>query len=184
MSLQDEMKKDSEVKNVNEKNMEDLSKLIKEQITLEDEIDELEGFLSRAKEDLRVISQETIPELMFQMNCKTHELLDGSKIEVKPFYSAKIEPENKEAAFKWLHDTNNEDIIKNEVIASFTKGEDEKAVKATELLIKEGYDVMKKESVHHSTLKAFVKKEIENGVNIPYSTFGIFVGNKTKIRRA
>jgi len=46
-----------------------------------------------------------------------------------------------------------------------------------------GLDPEQKEAVHPSTLKAFVKEQIEKGSEIPSETFGIFIGQKTVIKK-
>jgi hypothetical protein len=46
-----------------------------------------------------------------------------------------------------------------------------------------GYEPKQKVWVEPMTLKAFVREQISEGVDIPMETFGIFVGAETKISK-
>jgi hypothetical protein len=40
-----------------------------------------------------------------------------------------------------------------------------------------------KEWVEPMTLKAFVREQVEKGTDLPYETFNIYIGQKSKIKR-
>ena len=46
-----------------------------------------------------------------------------------------------------------------------------------------GVDYENKKSVHPSTLKAFVREQIERGKILPLDLFGIHIGQRSEIRR-
>ena len=70
---------------------------------------------------------------------------------------------------------------------SFGKGEDDTALETMTLLEKEGLFPDQKESVHPSTLKAFVKERIESGDNAftpdTQKLFSVYQGKRTKITK-
>ena len=90
---------------------------------------------------------------------------------------------NREAAYKWLRDNGLGDIIKNDVVVSFGRHEDNKAVEYANLAKSSGYQPTQKLKVEPMTLKALVRERIEAGKDMPTEIFNIFVGNKTTIKR-
>ena len=86
-------------------------------------------------------------------------------------------------AFDWLRQNNLDDIIKNDVVVSFGKGEDNVAGHCVGLLEEQGFTPETKTYVHPSTLKAFVKERIQSGKPIDLDMFGAFVSNVAEIKR-
>jgi hypothetical protein len=97
--------------------------------------------------------------------------------------SANISKDRSAGAHEWLRDNGFGDLIKNTVSVNFGKGEDDKAGELIKGLEDSGYNVDQKEAVHPSTLKAFCKEQIEKGSEIPTDLFGIFIGQKTTIKK-
>ena len=151
--------------------------------SLSKEIEDIEKKLKEKKQDLDVISGEVIPTMMSEMGLSQLKLVDGSQIDVKPFYNASITVANRESAFNWLRQNGLGDIIKNEVVVSFGRGEDNKAAEYAELAKGRGLQPAQKLKVEPMTLKALVRQRIEAGEEMPTEIFSIFVGNKTTIKR-
>jgi hypothetical protein len=147
------------------------------------EIEDIEKNLKDKKKDLDVISAEVIPTMMSEMGLSQLKLMDGSMIDVKPFYNATITVANRESAFNWLRQNGLGDIIKNEMVVSFGRGEDNKAAEYAELAKSQGLQPAQKLKVEPMTLKALVRQRIEAGQEMPTEIFSIFVGNKTTIKR-
>lgn len=118
---------------------------------------------------------------MAELKMKDFTLTNGWKINVERFYSTTLTGEKKEAAFAWLRKTKHDDIIKNEIVTSFGRGEDQKAVDVAKLLEQAGTAFVQKQSVHPQTLKAFVKGEIEAGRELPMDLFSVYIGNRAKL---
>ena len=74
-------------------------------------------------------------------------------------------------------------MIKNQISAEFGKGEDKSAGEFIDNIKSLGYEPKQKVWVEPMTLKAFVREQIAEGVDIPLVTFGIFVGAETKISK-
>ena len=151
--------------------------------SLAKEIEDIEENLKKKKKDLDVISAEVIPTMMSEMGLSQLKLMDGSMIDVKPFYNATITVANKESAFNWLRQNGLGDIIKNEMVVSFGRGEDNKAAQYAELAKSQGLQPAQKLKVEPMTLKALVRQRIEAGQEMPTEIFSIFVVNKTTIKR-
>jgi hypothetical protein len=164
-------------------NLKTLSEEVKKMDELTQEIQLLEERVKDKKKDLDVISGEVIPTMMSEMGLSQLRLMDGSMIDVKPFYNATITQANKEAAFNWLRTNGLGDIIKNEVVVSFGRGEDNKAAEYAELAKGQGLQPAQKLKVEPMTLKALVRERIEAGKEMPTEIFSVYVGNKTTIKR-
>ncbi len=164
-------------------NIKSLSNEVQKMESLAKEIEDIEENLKKKKKDLDVISAEVIPTMMSEMGLSQLKLMDGSMIDVKPFYNATITMANRESAFNWLRQNGLGDIIKNEVVVSFGRGEDNKAAEYAELAKGQGLQPAQKLKVEPMTLKALVRQRIEAGQEMPTEIFSIFVGNKTTIKR-
>ena len=161
--------------------------------SLADQVERLESLQGRlelqeenmknTKKELEHLSGEVIPTMMAEMGLSHLKLMDGSSIDVKPHYSANISVANKEAAFNWLRNNGLGDIIKNEILVSFGRNEDNKAADYAALATERGYQPTQKLKVEPMTLKALVRERIEAGKDMPTEIFNIFVGNKTTIKR-
>ena len=82
----------------------------------------------------------------------------------------------------WLIKHGFGDIIKREVTAKFGKNDDKWKL-AVEALQAKGIEIDTKEAVHHSTLRAFAKEQMEQGTDIPVDLFGLYSGFKSKIAK-
>ena len=164
-------------------NLKILSDEVQKMESLAKEIENIEDTLKSRKKDLDVISGEVIPTMMSEMGLSQLKLMDGSQIDVKPFYNATITKANKEAAFNWLRTNGLADIIKNEVVVSFGRGEDNKAASYADLARGQGLQPTQKLKVEPMTLKALVRERLEAGKEMPTEIFSVFVGNKTTIKR-
>ena len=145
-------------------------------------ISTVEEELKKLKEVETTLSEQTIPNLMQQAGISMLKLADGSSVEVKPFYSARIPASKSEQAFDWLRENGHGDMIKNQVSLEFGMRQDNEAKALVEELKQKGLAVQQKTSVHPSTLRGFVREQIQDlGRDVPAELFGTYVANKTKI---
>ena len=159
-----------------------LSQLVRNLRTVENDIEEAETHLKALKQEKHKLSVENIPALMDEMGVERLDV-DGSVVERKMIVAASIPAANKEAAFDWLRSNGLDDIIKNDITVSFGKGEDNVAGDVVGLLQERGFDPKTKTHVHPSTLKAFVKERVIEGKPIDLDLFGAFISNTAQIRR-
>ena len=149
--------------------------------TLKKQIEKDEESLSLLKHKARDMEERIIPEMMQEAGVSLLKLSDGSTVEVKPFYAAKIPESRVEEAFSWLRGKGFEDIIKNTVTASFNRGQDNQVSELIKVCEEHGFNYNKKEKVEPMTLKAFVKEQVEGGKELPFDLFGVYIATKTKI---
>ena len=104
-------------------------------------------------------------------------LSTGEKISVTEFYNAHISKANQELAYKWLVENGHEGLIKNEVSLKFGREEGQVVDETVMALKSRGLSPEVRQSVHPSTLKAFVKEQLTTGKDIPTEPFGIYIGS-------
>ena len=161
--------------------------------SLADQVSMLEGLHTRIEtsennlKDLKKeqdrLSGEVIPTMMSEMGLAELKLQDGSHLKVSTTYRATITEANKESAFNWLRENGLGDIIKNEILVSFGRNEDNKAADYAELAKSSGFQPTQKMKVEPMTLKALVRERIEAGKEMPTEIFGVFSENMTTIKR-
>ena len=154
-----------------------------EQLRLTAEVTVAEESLADLKKELKDISEQKLPDAMRECNLSEIRLADGVKVSVQQFYSARIGKEKEDEAFAWLKNNGHEDIIKNVVSLQFGRGEDESADGILQSLTAQGYSPSNKRWVEPMTLKAFAREQVENGTDLPFETFNVYVGQKTKITK-
>ena len=148
---------------------------------LENQIELDEEQLAKKKKRLRDYVERKVPELMQEAGVNALVLSDGSKVEVKPFYAARIPESRTQEAFSWLRDGGFEDLIKNQVTASFNKGQDNLVAKLISVCEENNFRYTKKEKVEPMPLKAFVREQVEKGKELPFDLFGVYIANKAKL---
>ena len=164
-------------------NIQSLADQVEKLNTLDQQVVLLEKDLKQKKKDFEYLSGEVIPTMMAEMGLSQLKLMDGSSVDVKPNYSANITIANRDAAFNWLRNNGLGDIIKNEILVSFGRNEDNKAADYAALAQERGFQPTQKLKVEPMTLKALVRERIEAGKELPTELFNVFVGNKTTIKR-
>jgi hypothetical protein len=123
-----------------------------------------------------------LPMLMQEIGITSVKLETGETIEVKEDCDAKITEANRSSALAWLLAHGFGGIIKTCVSVSFGKGDHIKAEAARKALAAKYEGVTLDESVHPSTLKAFVKERMKAAEPVPADLFGIFVYSKAVVK--
>tara|TARA_R110000751_G_scaffold25055_6_gene68409 strand:- start:311 stop:856 length:546 start_codon:yes stop_codon:yes gene_type:complete len=142
-----------------------------------------EELVKNWKAIFREISEEQLPEAMAELNLSSLDLEDGSSISVSRYYSASIPKDKQNEAFTWLVDNKHGDLIKNQVSVNFVRGEELKAQEFADELIGKDLAVNTRKWVEPMTLKAFCKGQTEKGNHIPNDLFGLYIGNKAKLKQ-
>jgi hypothetical protein len=185
--LLDEMEADmeaaSEFNNITTDGLKTVSSLAQEVSNWEGKVAELDEQLRTAKAKLLELTDRDLPDMMAEVGITNFTLADGSKLEVKQTYGARIPVVHRDAAFAWLKEKGHDDIIKNLVSVPFGRGEDSLATDFINLAQKNGYAPDQKKEVHPQTLKAFVKEQLEKGQEVPMDLFGVFTGQRASIKR-
>jgi len=179
----EEMFDETTLDKVQEGDMKNLSSLVKDlnQITLN--INEKEEELKALKLQKHKMSTEQIPAMMDEMGVQRLDV-ENLSVTLKPLINASIPQTRREEAYQWLRDNGLDDIIKNDVIMSFGKGEDNMAGDIMYELEKRGMHPEKKTHIHSMTLKAFIRERVEKGLPIDLDMFGAFVARTADIKRS
>lgn len=158
-----------------------VASLANEQLRLQTLVCEQEAALKDLKEQLTKVSEVDLPAALETLGVASVTLSDGGgTVFIKESVFAGITEERREAALEWLEATDNDGIIRSTVECDFGKGQDAEAQRLTELLSSQGYSYVSSRSVHPQTLRAFVRKQLEEGLPIPMDTFSVHV-KKTAI---
>ena len=173
----------SDVEKVDQKGLKTVAEIAREVSEKEKKINGLEKELKDHKKELLKLTDEELPNILNELGITSFKLEDGSTISVKQTYGASIKVENRPSAYCWLRENGYDDIIKNQIICTFARGEDEKANSFKETAEREGYLPHQKTEVHPQTLRAFVKERVENGEEFPMDLLGVFIGQRAIIRR-
>jgi len=160
-----------------------VSDLANKQLKLSAELFELETSVKAKKEELRLTSEQELPDAMQAAGLNEIVLSSGEKISIAEFYSAHISKANQEVAYQWLTSNGHEGLIKNEVFLKFGRNESEVVNETVSNLKARGLSPEVRQSVHPSTLKAFVREQLTSGNDIPSEPFGIYIGTKATIKR-
>jgi len=183
-NIQDEMLKDSKdlLDNV------EVTTIAQECVRLktkEDELVSLEEQVKNKKEEIDEISSRIIPELLAEQGLSAIKLADGSNVSVKKEFRCTLPKDEvkREAAYKWLRDQGLGDIIKNNILVTFGKGEDDKAKQLLNLAAENGFDPQQKSDAAWNTLTALFQERVESGLDMPSDVFNTWIKDKTKITR-
>ena len=103
-----------------------VSALANQQLELAKELEKLETAVKAKKEELRLTSEQELPDAMQAAGLTQIKLSTGENITISEFYNAHISKANQETAYKWLLAHGHEGLIKNEVLLKF--GREETAV--------------------------------------------------------
>jgi len=178
-----DMEEDVTKPTIGDNSLKEVSDLCSDLASEQNEYEELEKMLKDKAKNIRKLSEEIIPARMAELGLESLTLKDGSQIKVKQKVQASIPIKFREDAFKWLRDNGHGDLIKNQVSATFGKGEDVTATEFVDKIQELGYTPQQKLWVEPMTLKAFVREQINGGKEIPMEKFGVFVGAETKISK-
>ena len=109
---------------ISQENVKSISDKCQKLKELQKKLKDKEEELARLKFEVRDMEERVIPEMMQEAGVSKLKTKDGTEVEVKPFYSAKIPESRVDEAFGWLRSNNFEDLIKNTITTSFSRGQD------------------------------------------------------------
>jgi hypothetical protein len=179
----DEMFDDTTLDKVQQGDMKTLSSLVKDLDQLTIDINAKEEELKSLKLQKHKMSTEQIPAMMDEMGVQRLDV-ENLSVSLKPLINASIPPTRRDEAYQWLRENDLDDIIKNDVIMSFGKGEDNMAGDIMFELEQRGMHPEKKTHIHSMTLKAFIRERVEKGLPIDLDMFGAFVARTADIKRS
>ena len=177
-----EEEQSSNIENLEQNDLTTVASLAKKQKNQEQKVKDLDTELKEAKKELLRISDEEIPNLMTETGLSSFKLDDGSSLEIKNIYGASILVANREKAYDWLRDHGHDDIIKNKVVATFGRGQEDDAKVFMRVAYDNGVATDQESKIEPQTLKAWVKERMEAGEEFPMELFGAFSGQRAIIK--
>lgn len=158
----------------------DLCKQLEDQ---QEELKEAEDTVSKIKDKVHYLSSVVIPGVFEELGVKKLTLLNGREVKIDTDWVGSITEEKSLAAFNWLEENGHGAIIKKNLTIDLKKGESETATKIREWLVTNKiFSFKEKPSVHHSTLKSFIRERKEAGDDLPDELFGVYQIKETKIK--
>tara|TARA_R100001509_G_C4864837_1_gene214711 strand:+ start:166 stop:855 length:690 start_codon:yes stop_codon:yes gene_type:complete len=180
--FEDMEEQSSNIENLEQSDLTSVASLAKKQKNQEQKVKDLEAKLKEAKKELLRISDEEIPNLMSETGLSSLKLDDGSSLDIKNIYGASILVANREKAYDWLREHGHDDIIKNRVVATFGRGQEDDAKVFMRVAYDNGVATDQESKIEPQTLKAWVKERMEAGEEFPTELFGAFMGQRAIIK--
>lgn len=173
-----------------EKEVVDLTIIRKRAVQLRDEYlhkADLENQLQEINGRITNIERNELPEMFTQAGISGLDVqADGNhpafRAERGTVYTAKIPEEKRQEAFQWFEGQGHGDLVKSVINITFGMQEHEKRLAVMKLLSDNGVEFYNNESVHNSTLRAFVKREIKAGHIVPRDLLGVYIFDEVKIK--
>lgn len=172
--LEAEMMSDAAAHMPNAADLTQLSKLVNSAAQCNRQIAVLEEKLKEAKENLKTLTEQDIPDLMMNIGMTEVRTKEGNVVTIRNMVACSITDETRDEALGWLRSNGHDGIIKSTVVAEFGRGMDAMRAKIIKRLAELNIPAQAKETVHPQTLKAFVKETLEEGVPIPTGPFHIY----------
>lgn len=159
--------------------------------SLRGEVDQLRGELDEKTEALKRVMENELPDLMEQAGFSEYVTSDGLKVQVTETIRANISKDRQEPAFQWLKDNGAVSLIEPSIIVRLPKGvptdECERMANAVGSVLEQenrtgqAYPYALEHKVHASTLSAWVREKLRQGVELPHELLGIFRQRAAKI---
>ena len=150
-----------------------ISKLADEMHDISKQIAEADLRTKNLKECHRQIAEEQLPELFAEVGMSELKTKSGLPLKLKNVVHTSISKGRKPTAIAWLDEHGQGGMVKRCVTIDFDKTQEDK-VKALLRLIGRGWPNNRVElDVHASTVKAFVKRRLEDGEELPLDIFGV-----------
>lgn len=152
-----------------------IAQTAREAVELQARIERIQQELTQAQNELKLITESTLPELMETAGQKKLTTIDGIEIDVRDVVRASLPKARTLEAVKWLREAGHGGIVKNELKVDFGREEDKVANRAQKALEKLGLMPQRKLSVHTQTLGALVRELLADGKECPLELLGAHI---------
>ena len=157
---------------------------------------DLESQIKSVDQSIKKIERDELPEMFTNAGISSVTVEASGNhpafvAERSTVYTAKIPDDKRQDAFQWLEQHGHGDLVKSVINIYFGMQEHEKYLEVIKLLSSHVSELFPKdrsiqfytnESVHHQTLKAFVKREVQDGHLIPFDLLGAYIFDEVKIK--
>jgi predicted nucleic acid-binding Zn-ribbon protein len=162
----------------------DVGQAVTELENVRSKVSDLEQEIKNLKAREEQLENDIIPSF-FDTGIQQLTLKDGSKITVKDKTRAHIREDNEDYCFQWLQNQGLDDVIKNQVISTFGRGQDSDAQNLVKELEEKGLHPETKKSVPWNTLAKLCEEQMEKGsmTSDVQEKFGVTIQKSVKIER-
>ena len=185
MGLLDKAYEQSKINSLDSSEVKDVGEACNELDNVRQTIADKEDEIKKLKDREYQLENEVIPSFFETAGVSAISLMDGSKVSIKDQTRANITQENQEFCFGWLKQNGLDDIIKNDVVLTFGRGQDSDATNLIGELQDRGLYPSNKKSVPWNTLAKTVEEMMGKG-SMPsdvQAKFGVYTQKKVKIDR-
>lgn len=159
----------------------DLSRLGEELRQAQAELETQELQLKRAKERVEDLSEKIIPELMDKLGFQEFVTNSGFRIKITENVYVSVSREKRSAVIKWLDDNGHGGMVKRNVTIAFNRDQEDRAKKLLTDLSKDYPGVKEESKVEPSTLRSWVTKRLESGLDVPLDLINVHTAKIAKI---
>lgn len=168
-----------------------LGELSQRLLDKKNELKSVELKVKQLKAEISLLELNEIPDFMTECQLTIASTLTGRKVEVKPFFYARIQSldENssldqvgrKAAQLEWLRGNNYGGLIKEQL---YVVPDTSKARLVMAFLSEQGIPFEEKSGVHHKTLESWLKELYINGKigGVPLDLFDAVIGRKAVVK--
>lgn len=156
-----------------------LSGLFARRTEVENRVEEAKAALKVAEEELRKIDEKDFPELFDEVGISSFKV-GNREISVQEKLYGSL-PKSEEAK-EYLRNHGGEGLFKTTIEMAFGKGEGPKASELAHELELRGLEPSVGESVHASTLQAWVREQLGQGVVLDLDTLGLYNRRFIKVK--
>jgi len=163
--------------------LESLVALAERFIEEKDAIKEADDALKAAKKAFAKTERGDLPDLMAELGVPLLKLDNGMVISIAEDCTASLSNTTRGPALDWMIEHDYGGLIKTEVTVAYGRGERDEAVELVKKLDALDIRADLSETVHHSTLKSFVKERLAEGDAIPMDLFNVYPFNKATVKK-
>lgn len=169
-----------------EEQLSSISKWAEKALELQAEIDQIEAYLKQLNKDLAVIEEIELPKAMMTAGTAEFKMTDGGKITMSDVIQGALSKDEaiREFTLQWFIDNGGQENIKDHFEIDYTKGQHTFAKAFRELLQERQIHFDEFESIHHSTLKAFLHEKLREGTAPPFDKMGVRYFKKAIVKPA
>ena len=185
MGLMDKAFEQSQINTLDSSDVKDLGEACNELDNIRKAKADKAAEIKKLEEREFQLENEIIPSMIESAGVKSLTLTDGAKVSVKDQLRANITMENEDFCFNWLKQNGLDDVIKNNVVLTFGRGQDSDATNIMNELQDRGLYPSNKKAVAWNTLSKLVEEQIAKGSmsSADQEKFGVHTFKKVKIER-
>ena len=185
MGLMDKAFEQSQINTLDSSDVKDLGEACNELDNIRKAKADKAAEIKKLEEREFQLENEIIPSMIESAGVKSLTLTDGAKVSVKDQLRANITMENEDFCFSWLKQNGLDDVIKNNVVLTFGRGQDSDATNIMNELQDRGLYPSNKKAVAWNTLSKLVEEQIAKGSmsSADQEKFGVYTFKKVKIER-